>query len=282
MTRIQALRWMQEQLRSAGVADAEQEAAHTLSSLLECEIGELYLKANEQISGRVQEKLVGIARERGTGVPLAYLLGERYFMGFRFAVTPDVLIPRQDTELLCETALELISHNALHTALDLCTGSGCIAIALAKLSDVSMDALDISRAALAVARENARKLGADVHFFQSDLWDKVEGHYDLITANPPYIKESEYRTLMREVREHEPRQALFAMEEGLYYYHKIVPKAADYLNDNGYLVLEIGYDQRQAVEMLMSEAGFQNVRTLKDYGGYDRVVVGQRPVKIEV
>lgn len=227
---------------------------------------------------------------RGAHIPLQHLTGEQEFMGFPFYVSEHVLIPRQDTEILVEEALKRLRVG--FRALDLCTGSGCIAVSLAKLGPdgaesqipeeaghvgVQIDATDISEAALAVARRNAKRNHAAVRLIQGDLFENVSGPYDMIVSNPPYIRTGVIAELDEEVRLHEPQLALDGHEDGLYFYRRIAGESSAYLKDGGFLLLEIGYDQSEAVEALLREAGFEEIRTVKDLAGLDRVVCARKP-----
>ena len=198
-------------------------------------------------------------------------------MGLEFKVNENVLIPRQDTEILVEEALREL-HDGMDI-LDLCTGSGCILISLLRYSnDCTGLGVDLSEGALAVAEENAEKLLSDrqIRFLKSDLFEGVNGVYDRIVSNPPYIPSNVIETLMPEVKEHEPLQALDGGGDGLYFYRKITEQCGNYLKPGGMLYFEIGYDQGEAVSGLLSKAGFREIRVVKDYGGLDRVVSGVR------
>lgn len=207
-------------------------------------------------------------------VPLQYLLGTQDFMGLTFRVSEAVLIPRQDTETLIEEILK--EAQGVESVLDMCTGSGCIAISLAYYMQLQKCvAADISKEALKIAKENGKSLAPMVEFIHSDLFDEIEGRYDLIVSNPPYIASKECRELMPEVREHEPMLALDGQEDGLHFYRRIVGEAPHYLNPGGYLFFEIGYDQGESVPALMEAAGFSDVRVRKDLAGLDRIVYGR-------
>lgn len=226
---------------------------------------------SEQDAIRSYHKLL---EQRGRHIPLQHLTGEQEFMGLPFLVNEHVLIPRQDTETLVEEALKRLRPGM--RVLDLCTGSGCIAVSLARLgSDASIDASDISTEALAVARENARRLGAQVRFIESDLFTKIDGQYDMIVSNPPYIRTAVIAELAEEVRLHEPIQALDGSEDGLRFYREIIRQSPAHLTDGGRLLFEIGYDQAEAVRALMTENGFTEIEVIRDLAGHDRVVVGK-------
>lgn len=206
-------------------------------------------------------------------IPLQYLLGSQEFMGYEFKVTPDVLIPRQDTETVLEEVIK--TGRKPRKILDLCTGSGCIAISLALILEPEVCVgTDISKKALKIAKENGIKLAPMVKFIQSDLFENINDKYDLIISNPPYIATEECKKLMLEVREHEPMLALDGKEDGLYFYRKIIDQALDYLEPGGMLAFEIGYDQGQQVKEMMETKRFVSVEIKKDLAGLDRLVFG--------
>lgn len=214
--------------------------------------------------------------KRGDHIPLQYLTGEQEFMGFPFHVNEHVLVPRQDTEILAEQALMRLRPGM--RILDLCTGSGCIAVSLSKLCPgLRVDASDISQAALRVARANGQALEAAVRWLHSDLFENIpEGCYDLIVSNPPYIPTGVIDTLSREVRLHEPFGALDGREDGLYFYRRIVAEARPYLSSESFLLFEIGWDQAAEVSGLLEAAGYREIRVVKDLAGLDRVVIARR------
>lgn len=214
-------------------------------------------------------------------IPLQQLTGEQSFMGLDFQVNQNVLIPRQDTEILVEEALKEL-HDG-YDILDMCTGSGCILISLLWYSnDCHGVGVDLSEAALDVAKSNAERLLAEkaeegrvpAVFLQSNLFEKVEGQFDLLVSNPPYIRTDDVETLMPEVRDHEPRMALDGEADGLSFYRKIVEECPAYLKRGGTILFEIGFDQAEEVKALMEQGGFHEIRVVKDYAGNDRVVVG--------
>ena len=212
-------------------------------------------------------------RKRAEHVPLQYIVGEAEFMGLKFKVNSNVLIPRQDTETLVEEALKVVKPGM--NVLDMCTGSGCIIVSIVhNIPEVEGTATDISKQALLVAKENAKLNQVSVTFERSDLFDNVTGTYDVIVSNPPYIRTEEVLKLMPEVRDFEPMEALDGKEDGLYFYRKIMEKCPSYLKPEGHILFEIGYDQGEAVSGLLREAGFKNVAVIKDLAQNDRVVTG--------
>ena len=213
--------------------------------------------------------------------PLAYILGEWDFMGLSFEVSKDVLIPEQDTENLIEEIMRESCDG--ERILDLCTGSGCILLSLLYYSRSSTGVgTDLSREALSVADRNAQRLGLSdrCEWRHGDLFEAVgtEEKFDIIVSNPPYIQSEGIDTLAPEVRIHEPRMALDGGTDGLDFYRRIIPEASAHLVTGGFLYLEIGYDQGEAVSSLMKEEGYYDVRTIRDYGGNDRIVCGIKSI----
>ena len=218
-----------------------------------------------------QIALVGeLLERREQGEPLQYILGEWEFMGLPFYVDERALIPRQDTELLCETALERITSRGYHSVLDLCTGSGCLAVAISRLAgaELSVTAADVSADALALAAENAALNETTVTFTESDLFSKIDGRFDLIVCNPPYLSADDMANLQKEVT-FEPRLALFGGEDGLDFYRRIAAEYESHLLPGGALLLEIGSTQSESAAALFG--GKTNV--LSDLGGNPRVLI---------
>lgn len=216
-------------------------------------------------------------RKRAEHIPLQYIIGETEFMGLKFKVNSNVLIPRQDTETLVEEALKIVQPGM--RVLDLCTGSGCVIVSIlhnagGNAGGVKGYAVDISKQALIVAKENAKQNDVTVNFERSDLFDNVTGKFDVIVANPPYIPTAEIAKLMPEVRDFEPTEALDGKEDGLYFYRKMVEQCGNYLNPGGKILFEIGHDQGDAVSGLLRDAGFYDVGIVKDLARHDRVVTG--------
>ena len=220
-------------------------------------------------------------KRRFAGEPIQYIAGEAEFYGLPFFVTSDVLIPRPETEHLVEKALQLSAKFAGPRIVDVGTGSGAIAVALAThLRSSSITAMDISSAALAIARRNAqRNCVADrIRFLAGDLLAPVAGEqFETVVSNPPYVAEADRGTLAVEVREFEPETALFAGSDGLSVYRRLIPAAHDALAADGILLLEIGHGQWKAVGGLLESAGFGDIEFTADLQGIPRVVTGRRP-----
>ena len=264
-------------LEQAEIMNAELDARYLLEHILQIRRVDFFLDRQREVSTEQQEAYMHKIDLRATHVPLQHILGNQEFMGYEFLVNEHVLIPRQDTEVLVETALPLVEGKRV---LDLCTGSGCIIISLSKMGHLQQAVgVDLSEEALSVAKENARTLEADVTFLHSDLFEQVTGVYDVIVSNPPYIETETIAGLMEEVRDHEPRMALDGGRDGLDFYRRIVQDSVSYLADGGYLCFEIGCEQGQAVRTLLEEQGFTECRIVKDLAGLDRVVYGQWSVE---
>ncbi len=266
------------QLNNAGVPDADYDARELLLYVTGMSLSDWLLKAQERIKDAEADRYAELVGRRAGREPLQQITGVQGFMGLSFRVTRDTLCPRPDTEVLVEHAIPVCKDADV---LDMCTGTGCIAISLSKLAGArSVTASDISEAALAVARDNAFRNGADVTFVLSDMFEKVEGTYDVIVSNPPYIDREQMECLMPEVKDYEPHAALYGGEDGLTFYRILTAEGAKYLRPagsdgkGGYLIVEIGYDQGIAVSELLSANGFSEVKVIKDYAGNDRVVVG--------
>lgn len=265
-------------LVEAGIDEAELDARLLLEHVCRTGRSDLLAHGDREVSLQEEALYLNLLGRRAERIPLQYIVGFQDFMGLEFKVNEQVLIPRQDTEILVEEAMKEL-HDGMDI-LDLCTGSGCILISLLRYSnDCTGLGVDLSDGALAVAEENAERLLPDgqVRFLKSDLFETVDGVYDMIVSNPPYIPSGVIGTLMPEVREYEPLQALDGREDGLHFYREITGQCRKYLKPGGMLFFEIGYDQGEAVKGLLSEAGFREVRVIKDYGGLDRVVSGIAP-----
>lgn len=213
-----------------------------------------------------------------THEPIQYIIGLADFMGEKFLVNKDVLIPRDETELLVRKAIEIINENNFKTVLDMCTGSGCIACMIAKLTNCQAMGVDISTEAIHTAFKNMERFGLynRAIFRKSDVYSKIreDEKFDLIVSNPPYIPPKEKETIQEEVS-YEPDLALYTTDEkGLEFYEKIIKNAPKFLNKGGYLMFELGIGQSKDVAQLMKEAGFENIKVLKDLANIDRVIFG--------
>ena len=273
MKYAEIFRMGKEALEEAGIAEADLDARLLLEAVCQTSRNDLLVHGDREVGKEQEEKYREWIGRRASRVPLQHITGVQEFMGLEFLVNGDVLIPRQDTEILVEEVLRELTDGS--RILDLCTGSGCILLSLLHYSNgCEGTGSDISGKALAVAEENAERLGISAKFLCGDLFERVEGRYDFIVSNPPYIASGEIPGLMEEVRLHEPLSALDGHEDGLFFYRRITRECPDYLVRGGSLYLEIGWDQGNAVKGLMEESGFHEVRVTKDYAGLDRVVSG--------
>ena len=240
-----------------------------------------FAEPERTVSEENADRYIDCIRQRAAHIPLQHITGEQEFMGYPFYVNEHVLIPRQDTEILVEEAIQVMRPKM--KVLDMCTGSGCIVLSILKMcrekyymTDLQGIGADVSEEALKVARENSRRLKVPVTWIQSDLFAKIpeEEKYDVIVSNPPYIETAVIDTLQEEVRLHDPYIALDGKEDGLYFYRRIISEAGKYLKTQGKLMFEIGCDQAEAVEELMKNAGYEQITVKKDLAGLDRVVYG--------
>ncbi|MCM1183534.1 MAG: peptide chain release factor N(5)-glutamine methyltransferase [Roseburia sp.] len=273
-----------ETLAGAGIAEAELDARLLLEYICHTDRNALLVYGDSVRSSLEEQFYREALARRAARIPLQHITGEQEFMGLSFRVNEHTLIPRQDTEILVEEAMRYLEDGM--RILDLCTGSGCILLSLLHYSNRCEGiGIDISPEALAVARENAARLGLEAVFLEGDLFaplaecaktDKNKGLFDMIISNPPYIETAVIDTLMPEVREHEPLLALDGKEDGLFFYRAIAGQAAAYMRAGAWIFLEIGYHQSAAVEALLAENGFSDIRTVQDYAGLDRVALARK------
>lgn len=289
---IQLYHWGAERLHKAEIAEAELDARLLLEYVCGTDRNTLLVHGDREVSTEEYISYVNFISKREKHVPLQYITGVQEFMGLEFYVNQNVLIPRQDTEILVEEVMRHL-HDGMRI-LDMCTGSGCILLSLLYYSNDCIGlGIDISKDALQVAERNAEKIRAlkgdmCITFMQSDLFEALEvspqsqdgsaglreNVFEIIVSNPPYIKSDVIRTLMPEVKEYEPLTALDGKEDGLFFYHKITEQAGRYLTRGGELFFEIGYDQGNDVRQIMEAEGFTEVEIVKDFAGLDRVAHG--------
>ncbi len=270
----EATEWGSTVLAQAGVAEAKLDAWLLLETVCRINRTFYYSHMEEALTLEQQSEYEIAVKKRAERIPLQYITGEQEFMGLNFKVNSNVLIPRQDTETLVEEALKICQPGM--KVLDLGTGSGCIVISIMKNAPgMTATGSDISKQALLVAKENGKLHEADIEWVRSNLYENITGRYDLIVSNPPYIAQADMLNLMPEVRDFEPAGALDGGEDGLDFYRQIVAKSRDYLNKDGYLYLEIGYDQGPAVTNMMCAAGYREVSVIKDLARHERVVKGR-------
>lgn len=262
-------------LEEAGIAEAALDAWYLLEHIGKFDRSYFYLHYQDEIEEEQLQEYLTLVKKRAERVPLQYITGEQVFMGLAFKVNSSVLIPRQDTELLVETALGVLQPDM--RVLDLCTGSGCILISLLHYAkEIAGVGSDVSKQALITAKENAKANDVEAEWVRSDLFANLTGTFDVIVSNPPYIPTREIETLMPEVRDFEPVEALDGKEDGLFFYGRILTESSGFLNPGGYLMFEIGHDQGEAVSALMKQAGYDQVRVIRDLSGLNRVVCGRK------
>jgi len=275
-TYASALRYGKKYLADRQIENSGGDAWYLMEYVWGIDRNYYFLHSDDIIEQKDEERYRDLLQKRGSHIPLQHLTGTCDFMGLTFQVNDQVLIPRQDTETLVESALSRLKEG--DRALDLCTGSGCIILSLEKLGPgIRGLGADISAAALAVAKRNRDSLGLESDFCISDLFEGIEGVFDIIVSNPPYIASGKIPGLMEEVRGFEPLLALDGGADGLDFYRRIIKDARDFLKPGGWLGLEIGYDQREAVEELLRRQGFIRTETLQDLAGLDRTVWAENP-----
>ena len=275
-TYASALRYGKKYLADRQIENSGGDAWYLMEYVWGIDRNYYFLHSDDIIEQKDEERYRDLLQKRGSHIPLQHLTGTCDFMGLTFQVNDQVLIPRQDTETLVESALSRLKEG--DRALDLCTGSGCIILSLEKLGPgIRGLGADISAAALAVAKRNRDSLGLESDFCISDLFEGIEGVFDIIVSNPPYIASGKIPGLMEEVRGFEPLLALDGGADGLDFYRRIIKDARNFLKPGGWLGLEIGYDQREAVEELLRRQGFIRTETLQDLAGLDRTVWAENP-----
>lgn len=272
-----------EALKDRGIADASVDSWLLLSECFGVNRLDYLINPGAPAAPEPAMRYREAIARRAEGEPLQYITGQQEFMGLPFKVNENVLIPRQDTEILVETVLKHMPEDA--SVLDMCTGSGCILLSIMAMKHCAYGhGADLSEKALAVARENEQGVRAlsktalppgnepPVRWIHSDLFENIHDRYDVIVSNPPYIPSDEISGLMTEVRAHEPRMALDGSEDGLAFYRRIISQAMDYLSDRGMIFFEIGWNQAEDVRRLLRNAGFCQIQVKKDLAGLDRVV----------
>ncbi|MDP3732362.1 MAG: peptide chain release factor N(5)-glutamine methyltransferase [Candidatus Omnitrophota bacterium] len=252
------------------------------TDILNCNRLSLYLNKDIFLDKAKSSLVSSVLKKRIRGEPLQYILGKTEFMGLEFKITPDVFIPRPETEILVEKTIDIFhsSKFIVHSLLDIGTGSGCIAISLAKfLPKAKITAIDISENAIKIAKQNALLNNVKVNFLTSDLFSNYElrtTNYELIISNPPYIPTQEIETLQPEVK-YEPYMALDGGKDGLNFYRRIIDKASRYLKKGGFLIMEMGFNQKDAIKNIFQKSGyFQIIESIKDYNNMDRVIIAKK------
>lgn len=264
------LKYAEQKLKDGGVKEYKSDARFLTGDFLKGDLSSIIITPSKETDIKELDEMLD---KRISGVPCQYITKNVQFMSLDFEVSPDVLIPRQDTELLVETILKIRPNSP--EILDICTGSGCIAVSLAKyINCKTVRACDISRKALEIARKNAENNGVEIEFYQDDILksEKYDFKYDIVVSNPPYIETDVVLSLDSVVKDYEPEIALDGGKDGLVFYRKIAAYASKVLNNNGLLALEIGYNQADSVRKILHESGYENITLLQDLGGNDRVL----------
>ncbi len=293
MTLENCLRQGINTLQSNNVSDADFDAFALLEYVTGVSKSDFFFKKSDEISDSCYERYIELIERRCKRVPLQHITNRQNFFGYDFYVDSNVLIPRQDTEVLIEKILEVIEANfnveisSDISILDMCTGSGCIAITIYKELvkrgfNIDATAVDLSKEALAVTEKNVenlvgiKALNNTFHIIESDMFSNINNNrsYDIIVSNPPYIPTRDIEKLEPEVRDYDPIMALDGDTDGLRFYRRIIEESSNYLN-NGFIAFEIGYNQGDDVKSLLEEKGYKDIHIYKDLGGLDRVIIGR-------
>ncbi len=291
----EAYSYGRRELEEAGVGEAQVDAWYLLEYATKLSRADYFKEPRRELTKEQELRYFLYIEKRAQRIPLQHITGEQEFMGLPFLVNEFVLVPRQDTEILAEIALALLKSISKERQkdvaerepvaspmriLDMGTGSGCILLSLLHYmkedSCLVLEGVgaDISNEALQVARENAKRMELEAEWVHGDLFSKVEGKFQVIVSNPPYVRTAELDRLQAEVRYHDPRIALDGNADGLYFYRRIVEECKIYLEPGGHLLFEIGHDQAEDVAGMMRNAGFSKIKIKKDLAGLDRVVSG--------
>ena len=284
MTLVQCLNKAREKLDNAAVPDSSYDAFLLLEYVTGISRTQYLSRQNDNIEAEKLSQYEKLVQRRASREPLQHIIGSACFFGYDYKVSGDVLIPRQETELLVERVLEAAKGYPSGRLLDMCTGSGCIAVTLyleLTKDNVKCDitASDISDRALNIARENAKSLTGrsdNIHFIQSDMFDNIDGseRYDIIVSNPPYIPAADIEGLEPEVK-YDPQIALDGGSDGLLFYRRLADEASDYLNDGGCIYMETGFDQGDDIAAIMRNRGYTDIRIFKDLAGHNRIIGGR-------
>jgi len=269
------LKTSEEFLTLHNIKEAKLDAEVLLCSVLNIKRSKLFTMRSDSLTQIQLKQYEKYLERRSHREPVAYISGKSEFMGLEFNVNSNVLIPRQETELLVEEVNNQIKINNYKDILDMCTGSGCIAVSVAFSNDVFVTAIDISKAAVDIAANNAviNKVISRIEFLISDMFDNInKKKFDIIISNPPYITREEFKTLEQELL-FEPKNALVAEDDGLFFYNKIAENSKEYLNNNGIIVVELNSNMSQKIVELFEKYGFVKIKIIKDYANLDRVLV---------
>ena len=287
----QTLKWVSKLFKSVEIINPERETELLLSYFLKMNRSEIYLNSDRALKNKEKKQLENMIQERIRKIPLQYITKHQEFMGMDFLVEKGVLIPRPETEILAERVIEKLKKRKSSSHLkivDLGTGTGIIAISIAKfIKDITIYATDISKKSLQVALKNAQKHNCEnkIIFLQGDLFEPFQGKIeknslDVIISNPPYINSDDFKLLPPEIKNNEPKIALYGGVDGIDYYRKIIKETPKYLKRDGFIALEVGLNQAKIIkEMILKENNYRkNVEIFKDYSGIERVVIAYRKI----
>lgn len=276
MKQYELINYGRSRLSDSGVPDSDIDADILWQYASGMNRTQMLLSRNEEVTDRKAACYTELIDRRCSREPLQYITGTQEFMGYEFDTAVGVLIPRQDTETLVDTALKLYRGCRV---LDMCCGTGCIGISYGLLcGNCDVTLADISDSAVELTKRNVAKLCGDSRRFEvikTNMFDNIHGEYDIILSNPPYIRSDVIDTLMPEVRDYEPRLALDGYSDGLYFYRIIIDKAREHIKDEGYVIFEIGNDQAEDVQLLFVDSGYDDIHVVKDLRRMDRVVYGR-------
>ena len=264
-----------DKLDAAGISDASVDIWLLLEHFADVKKSDYFANQEMAVSEVVAGQLKEAVEKRINHIPVQHIIGETEFMGLTFKVNGKVLVPRLDTEILVDEVVKYVGDDFVKI-LDMCTGSGCIAITVSDMCDnATVVGSDISKDAIEIAQENNKLNQTDVTFVESDLFENIDGLFDVIISNPPYIKTEEIEHLQEEVRLHDPKLALDGGESGLEFYRRIISDSKKYLKTNGMIFFEIGFDQAQEVSDILKKNGYHDIVVKKDLSGLDRVVIAK-------
>ncbi len=264
-----------DKLDAAGISDASVDIWLLLEHFADIKKSDYLANPHMELSKVTAEQIEEAVEKRINHIPVQHIIGQTEFMGLTFKVNDKVLVPRFDTEILVDEVVKYVGDE-FFKVLDMCTGSGCIAITVSDMCDnATVVASDISKDAIEVAKENNQINCTDVTFIESDLFESVEGTFDVIVSNPPYIKTEDIKDLQDEVKLHDPHLALDGGESGLDFYRSIIKDAKEHLKNSGKIFFEIGFDQAEEVSNILKENGYHDIVVKKDLSGLDRVVIAR-------
>jgi len=265
------IKWITSQLNENKIISPEQNAETIISHVLKLKRLDLYINQDIELTDTQLREISEFTKRRMKGEPIQYILGETEFYSCRIKVNKSVLIPRPETEYLVE---KIINENPnVKSILEIGTGSGCIAIALKKkFINSKITASDISSDALKITKKNAEINNVEIEFIESDLFQNIDGKFDVIVSNPPYISQKDFEQLPDEILNYEPTSALLAANSGLFFYQKILQNAKEHLTESGKIYFEIGYDQADRIAEIAKVNGFKDIQIFQDLNNFDRIM----------